>query len=75
MNFTDNNTFSFQEFKQLCSQSINTLDDADDQIFEDKDHTFQTVIEKHEDQKDDRLDSSDSDDDLITEEDMDRKFY
>ncbi|XP_018320980.1 serine/threonine-protein phosphatase 6 regulatory subunit 3 isoform X2 [Agrilus planipennis] len=35
-------------FKQICAQNINTLDDADDQIFEDKDHTFQTVIEKKE---------------------------
>ncbi|XP_044748318.1 serine/threonine-protein phosphatase 6 regulatory subunit 3 isoform X2 [Coccinella septempunctata] len=71
MNFSDNNTFSFQAFKQLCSQSINTLDDADDQIFEDKDNTFQTVIEKQEDQKEDKLDSSDSDDDITTEDDMD----
>jgi hypothetical protein len=48
-------------FKQVCAQNINTLDDADDQIFEDRDHTFQTVIEK-EDQND-TVSSSDSDDD------------
>lgn len=33
-------------FKQVCAQNISTLDDADDQIFEERDHTFQTVIEK-----------------------------
>ncbi|XP_063910492.1 serine/threonine-protein phosphatase 6 regulatory subunit 3 isoform X1 [Zophobas morio] len=48
-------------FKQVCAQNINTLDDADDQIFEDRDHTFQTVIEK-EDQNE-TVYSSDSDDD------------
>ncbi|XP_045465084.1 serine/threonine-protein phosphatase 6 regulatory subunit 3 isoform X2 [Harmonia axyridis] len=68
--FPENNALASQAFKHLCSQSINTLDDADDQIFEDKDHTFQTVIEK-QDQKEDRLDSSDSDDDITTEDDMD----
>lgn len=72
--FPENNALASQAFKHLCSQSINTLDDADDQIFEDKDHTFQTVIEK-QDQKEDRLDSSDSDDDITTEDDMDREYY
>ncbi|XP_017773648.1 PREDICTED: serine/threonine-protein phosphatase 6 regulatory subunit 3-like isoform X2 [Nicrophorus vespilloides] len=43
-------------FKQVCAQNINTLDDAEDQIFEDKEHTFQTVIEKDVDR------NSDSDD-------------
>lgn len=33
-------------FKQVCAQNINTLDDADDQIFEEREQTFQTVIEK-----------------------------
>ncbi|XP_008200387.1 serine/threonine-protein phosphatase 6 regulatory subunit 3 isoform X2 [Tribolium castaneum] len=64
MNFslTDGDLAQQRElFKQMCAQNINTLDDADDQIFEDRDHTFQTVIEK-EDQND-TVYSSDSDDD------------
>lgn len=48
-------------FKQLCAQSINTLFDADDTVFEERDHTFQTVIEK-KDQADGAENSSDSDD-------------
>ncbi|KAF5289942.1 hypothetical protein FQR65_LT11689 [Abscondita terminalis] len=39
-------------FKQACAQNINTLDDADDQIFEERDHTFETVIEKQGEQND-----------------------
>ncbi|KAK4877234.1 hypothetical protein RN001_009740 [Aquatica leii] len=46
-------------FKQVCAQHINTLDDADDQIFEDKDHTFETVIEK-QGEHNDTVYSSDS---------------
>ncbi|XP_066256596.1 serine/threonine-protein phosphatase 6 regulatory subunit 3 isoform X2 [Euwallacea similis] len=46
-------------FKQVCAQNINTLFDADDQVFEEREHTFQTVIEK----KDQGNISSDSDDD------------
>ncbi|CAG9763286.1 unnamed protein product [Ceutorhynchus assimilis] len=48
-------------FKQVCAQSINTLFDAEDQIFEERDHTFQTVIEK-KDQGEAADNSSDSDD-------------
>ncbi|RZC37515.1 serine/threonine-protein phosphatase 6 regulatory subunit 3, partial [Asbolus verrucosus] len=48
-------------FKQVCAQNINTLDDADDQIFEDRDHTFETVIEKED--INETVYSSDSDDD------------
>lgn len=33
-------------FDKMCSENINTLDDTDDQIFEERDHTFETVIEK-----------------------------
>ncbi|XP_074028279.1 phosphatase 6 regulatory subunit 1-like protein fmt isoform X2 [Leptinotarsa decemlineata] len=47
-------------FKQVCAQNINTLDDADDQIFEEREHTFQTVIEKHD--RNETAYSSDSDD-------------
>lgn len=47
-------------FKQVCAQNINTLFDGDDQTFEEKDHTFQTVIEKQGD-KNDTVYSSDSD--------------
>lgn len=64
MNFglTDGDLAQQRElFKQMCAQNINTLDDADDQIFEERDHTLQTVIEK-EDQND-TVYSSDSDDD------------
>ncbi|XP_050517799.1 serine/threonine-protein phosphatase 6 regulatory subunit 3 isoform X1 [Diabrotica virgifera virgifera] len=49
-------------FKQVCAQSINTLDDADDQIFDDREHTFQTVIEKND--KNNLIYSSDSDEEL-----------
>ncbi|KAJ8919864.1 hypothetical protein NQ315_006393 [Exocentrus adspersus] len=56
-------------FKQVCAQNINTLDDADDQIFEDRDHTFQTVIEKQD--KNEAVYSSDSDDEPAAEENMD----
>ncbi|XP_050314209.1 serine/threonine-protein phosphatase 6 regulatory subunit 3 isoform X2 [Anthonomus grandis grandis] len=50
-------------FKQVCAQSINTLFDAEDQIFEERDHTFQTVIEKKESQDAHaEVNSSDSDD-------------
>ncbi|KAL3275427.1 hypothetical protein HHI36_020188 [Cryptolaemus montrouzieri] len=69
MNFDlSDNALSIQVFKQLCSQSINTLDDADDQIFEEKDHTFQTVIEKQGDQNEVQVYSSDSDDESPTED-------
>lgn len=47
-------------FKQICAGNINTLDDADDQIFEDREHTFQTVIEK-QGERHDTVCSSDSD--------------
>lgn len=62
-------------FKQVCAQNINTLDDADDQIFEEKDHTFQTVIEKQD--KNETVYSSDSDEELPSGEDrmeVDRKY-
>ncbi|CAH1101173.1 unnamed protein product [Psylliodes chrysocephalus] len=49
-------------FKQVCAQSINTLDDADDQIFDEREHTFQTVIEKND--RNEAVYSSDSDEDL-----------
>ncbi|XP_056633810.1 serine/threonine-protein phosphatase 6 regulatory subunit 3 isoform X1 [Diorhabda sublineata] len=51
-------------FKQVCAQSINTLDDADDQIFDDREHTFQTVIEKND--RNEAAYSSDSDEELPT---------
>ncbi|KAG5873024.1 hypothetical protein JTB14_012624 [Gonioctena quinquepunctata] len=54
-------------FKQVCAQNINTLDDADDQIFEEREHTFQTVIEKHD--RNEAAYSSDSDDELPSGED------
>ena len=53
-------------FKQLCAQNINTLDDAEDQIFEDREHdnTYQTVVERQWCEKNDpAYNSSDSDDD------------
>lgn len=53
-------------FKQVCAQSINTLDDADDQIFDDKEHTFQTVIEKND--RNEPIYSSDSDEELPNED-------
>lgn len=56
-------------FKQVCAQNINTLDDADDQIFEDRDHTFQTVIEKQD--RNEAIYSSDSDDEPAGDENMD----
>uniref|UniRef100_V5G4U0 Serine/threonine-protein phosphatase 6 regulatory subunit 3 n=1 Tax=Anoplophora glabripennis TaxID=217634 RepID=V5G4U0_ANOGL len=56
-------------FKQVCAQNINTLDDADDQIFEDRDHTFQTVIEKQD--RNEAVYSSDSDDEQGGDENMD----
>lgn len=64
-------------FKQVCAQSISTLDDADDQIFEERDHTFETVIEKAD--QNDTVYSSDSDDDSSSgggggPMDVDRKF-
>lgn len=51
-------------FKQVCAQSINTLDldDDDDQIFEERDQTFQTVIEKTS-KRHNTVYGSDSDDD------------
>lgn len=55
-------------FKEVCAQNINTLDDADDQIFEDRDHTFQTVIEK-QGERHAAAYSSDSDDDSPPPED------
>ncbi|CAH1119628.1 unnamed protein product [Phaedon cochleariae] len=54
-------------FKQVCAQNINTLDDADDQIFEEREHTFQTVIEKQD--RHEAAYSSDSDDDSPVGED------
>ncbi|KAJ8985553.1 hypothetical protein NQ317_019937 [Molorchus minor] len=56
-------------FKQVCAQNINTLDDADDQIFEDREHTFQTVIEKQD--RNEAVYSSDSDDEPSGDEVMD----
>ncbi|CAH0547223.1 unnamed protein product [Brassicogethes aeneus] len=55
-------------FKQVCAQNINTLDDADDQIFEEREQTFQTVIEKPSDQNE-AVYSSDSDDESPPAED------
>lgn len=49
-------------FKQMCATNINTLDDSDDQIFEDRDHTYQTVIEKHGERRE-AVYSSNSDED------------
>lgn len=49
-------------FKQVCAQNINTLDDADDMIFDEKDYTFPTVIEKRD--RNDAVYSSDSDDEV-----------
>lgn len=66
-------------FKQICAQNINTLDDADDQIFEDREHTFETVIEKRS-ERHGTVYSSDSDEEdssLPTEDplmDVDRKL-
>ncbi|KAJ8945940.1 hypothetical protein NQ318_016768 [Aromia moschata] len=61
-------------FKQVCAQNINTLDDADDQIFEDREHTFQTVIEKQD--RNEAVYSSDSDDEPSGDDNMevDRKL-
>lgn len=56
-------------FKQVCAQNINTWDDADDQIFEEKEHTFQTVIEKRD--RNDAVYSSDSDDEAPCDDNMD----
>ncbi|CAG9856182.1 unnamed protein product [Phyllotreta striolata] len=50
-------------FKQVCAQSINTLDDADDQIFEERENTFQTVIEKND--RNETAYSSDSDEEEL----------
>lgn len=59
----------YEVFKQVCAQNINSFDDSDDQIFEDKEHTFQTVIEK---QCDPNETFSDSDDESpLVEENMD----
>ncbi|KAJ8928124.1 hypothetical protein NQ314_019350 [Rhamnusium bicolor] len=56
-------------FKQVCAQNINTLDDADDQIFEEREHTFQTVIEKQD--RNETAYSSDSDDEPSGDDNMD----
>lgn len=64
-------------FKQVCEQNINTLDDDEDQIFEDRgDHTYQTVIEKRSKRHDAEY-GSDSDDSPTSRDplmDVDRKF-
>lgn len=63
--FTNDDLISQSElFKQVCAQSINTLDfdDEDDQIFEDRDQTFETVIEKTG-KRHNAIYGSDSDDD------------
>lgn len=54
-------------FKQVCAQNINTLDDADDQIFDEKEHTFQTVIEKDA-ERNSSSDSEEGDDPLMEAE-------
>ncbi|XP_060519578.1 serine/threonine-protein phosphatase 6 regulatory subunit 3 isoform X2 [Cylas formicarius] len=58
-------------FKQICAQKISTFFDADDQIFEDKEHTFQTVIEKQGVDKNDVVYTSGSDDDSPENMDVD----
>lgn len=81
MNFdlSDNFISKHELFKQVCAQNINTLDidDDDDQIFEERDHTFQTVIEKTG-KRHNAIYGSDSEDDLHSPiEDVinvDRKF-
>lgn len=62
--FNDDFLSQCEVFKQVCAQSINTLalDDEDDQIFEDRDQTFQTVIEKTS-KRHNTVYGSDSDDD------------
>lgn len=55
-------------FKQLCAQHINSFDDTDDQIFDEKEQTFQTVIEKQGEKE--GFSSDDSDDDM----DVDGRF-
>lgn len=67
-------------FKQVCAQNINTLDldDDDDQIFEDRDQTFQTVIEKTS-KRHNAIYGSDSDEDTHSPPEpmmsVDRKYY
>lgn len=52
-------------FKRVCSQNINSFDDSDDQIFEEKEQTFQTVIEKQGEKEGYSSDSDgDGDDDM-----------
>lgn len=67
MNFdlSDNFISKHELFKQVCAQNINTLDidDDDDQIFEERDHTFQTVVEKTG-KRHNAIYGSDSEDDL-----------
>lgn len=67
-------------FDKICAENINTLDDTDDQIFEERDHTFETVIEKQM-ERHGAVCSSDSDEEdspLTAEEpimDVDRKYF
>lgn len=66
-------------FDKICAENINTLDDTDDQIFEERDHTFETVIEKPTERRS-AVCSSDSDEDspFATEDpnmDVDRECF
>lgn len=66
-------------FDKICSENINTLDDTDDQIFEERDHTFETVIEKQTERRGGVCSSdSDEEDSPVTAEDpfmdIDRKI-
>lgn len=61
-----------ETFKLICGRSLNTLDDTDDQVFDDVEHTLQTVIEK-QGGRCSLISNSDSEEDLIdeTNKDMD----
>lgn len=65
-------------FNKICAENINTLDDTDDQIFEERDHTFDTVIEKQERRGAVSSSDSDGEDSPLTAEDplmdVDRNF-
>lgn len=66
-------------FDKICAENINTLDDTDDQIFEERDHTFETVIEKHTERRGGVCSSDSDEEDLPStgEEpimDVDRKY-
>lgn len=82
MNFDEDSSLDLAErhelFKQICASTINTLDDADDDIFQDHGTNF-TVVPKEKEGRRETVYSSDSDEDSPPPledplMDMDRKF-